>query len=607
MIMRIYTPALLVLVLSALAACSSGSSDTAAPPGPQPPAAATVTVTADLKQLTFSWAAVTDATHYRFYEDADGNSGFTQMGADITAGTLSVTLALAAHLQDFANALYMLEACNANGCTASNNVSTLNVMLDTIGYLKASNTESNDNFGIGNGAPGVALSADGTTIAVGAFAESSVATGVGGNQSDNTAAFSGAVYVFRFDGTTWSQQAYVKASNSEAVDAFGWAVALSADGNTLAVGSFGEDSAATGVGGDQNDNTTSGSGAVYVYGFDGMAWSQQAYIKASNTESADSFGQALALSDDGTTLAVSAVGEASNATGIGGNQMDNSADGSGAVYLFRFNGMTWAQQAYIKASNAEISDLFGDSVALSANGNVLAVGASAEASAAVGIGGDQINNSASAAGAVYVFAFDGANWSQQAYVKASNTESGDSFGSTVALNASGNTLAVGAWLEQSNATGIDGSQLDNSAVDAGAAYLFRFDGTLWSQQAYVKASNTDAVDNFGISVALDGSGNTLAVGAFGEGAGVGGDQLDNMAPASGAVYVLRFEGTNWMQRGYVKASNPEADDAFGGVVALSDDGATLAVAAQTEDSNASGIGGDASNNLASDSGAVYVY
>lgn len=134
------------------------------------------------------------ATYYRLFENPDGHSGFTQVGTDIPAGTVSVTLNIAVHLNDFTNALYMVEACNANGCTGSTEVSAINVMLGTIGYFRAFDYDAGD----GSGAA-VALSADGHTIAVGAYTESSNASGINGNQSDNSAAQSGAVYVFGFD------------------------------------------------------------------------------------------------------------------------------------------------------------------------------------------------------------------------------------------------------------------------------------------------------------------------------------------------------------------------------------------------------------------------
>jgi hypothetical protein len=234
-----------------------------------------------------------------------------------------------------------------------------------------------------------------------------------------------------------AQEAYIKASNTGAGDRFG-AVALSADGSVLAVAAVVEASAATGIDGNQLDDSRPGAGAVYVFTRDDTSWIQQAYLKASNTGEGDNFGSRIALSGDGLTLAVSAVGEDSSATGVGGNQSDNSVDTSGAVYVFTRSGTTWLQQAYIKASNTGIGDLFGRSIALSADGSTLAVGAN-EDSAATGINGDQTDNSASSAGAVYVFTRSGMSWSQQAYIKASNTNEMDAFGGSVALSADGST------------------------------------------------------------------------------------------------------------------------------------------------------------------------
>jgi hypothetical protein len=168
---------------------------------------------------------------------------------------------------------------------------------------------------------------------VGATDEDSPATGIGGDQTSNIAAGSGAVYVFTHSGTTWSQQAYIKASNTAEIDNFGLSVALSADGSTLAVGATGEDSAATGIGGNQGSNAAANAGAVYRFTRNSTTWGQQAYVKAFNTDAGDGFGRAVALSADGSTLVVSSLFEDSATTGIDGNQADNSAADSGAVYV----------------------------------------------------------------------------------------------------------------------------------------------------------------------------------------------------------------------------------------------------------------------------------
>src|SRR5712691_3023063 len=429
-------------------------------------------------------------------------------------------------------------------------------------YVKASNTGAADDFGFA-----IALSSDGNTLVVGAPGEASAATGIGGNQADNTAPSAGAVYVYTRSGATWTQQAYIKASNAEAGDQFGTSVALSSDGSTLAVGAIGEDSSANVIGGSETDNSATNAGAVHVFHLVSGVWSQQAYVKASNTGAGDQFGSSVALSSDGSTLAVGAIGE------------DGFAAEAGAVYVFtRDVSSTWSQQqAPLNASNAGALDLFGFSVALSSDGNTLAVGAIGEASA----DGTPTNNAAPSAGAVYVFTRNVATWTEKAYVKASTIGAGDQFGFSVALSSDGNTLAVGAIGEASAATVIDGNQTDNTAPDAGAVYVFARSGTTWPQQAYVKASNTGAGDHFGTSVALSGDGTTLVVGATGESSaatGIGGNQTDNTSPDAGAVYGYTRIGTTWTQQVYVKASNTGSGDHFGTSVALSGDG-TLAVGA----------------------------
>ena len=415
-------------------------------------------------------------------------------------------------------------------------------------YIKASNTGASDYFGWS-----VSLSGDGNTLAVGAPYEDSDSTGVNGIEYNSSATDSGAVYVFTRNNDTWSQQAYIKASNTDGSaapqdsfgDEFGWSVSLSDDGNTLAVGAYREDSNAKGVNGKQNndDGSANRSGAVYVFTRSDGTWSQQAYIKASNTGATDQFGGSVSLSDDGDTLAVGAQWEDSNAKGINGEQ-GGGAGNSGAVYVFTRNSSdTWSQQAYIKASNTDVYDEFGWSVSLSGDGNTLAVGVRLEDSNSTGVNGAQGNVSRGFnSGAVYVFVRDSsAQWSQQAYIKASNTGEDDFFGDSVSLSGDGNTLAVGAQLEDSNSKGIGGDQDDNSATNSGAVYVFTRNSDTWSQEAYIKASNTDRGGySFGDSVSLSGDGNSLAVGAtveHSDARGVGGDQHNNRALWSGAVYL----------------------------------------------------------------------
>ncbi|MBL8063408.1 MAG: S-layer homology domain-containing protein [Anaerolineales bacterium] len=446
-------------------------------------------------------------------------------------------------------------------------------------YLKASNTNTLDLFG-----DSVAVSGD--TIVVGAPEEGIPLAGD-----------SGAAYVFTRSGGVWSQQAYLKASNPEFGDHFGYSVAVS--GDTIVVGAWQEDSNATGVNGNQADNSADFAGAAYVFTRSGGVWSQQAYLKASNTGADDNFGISVAVSGD--TIVVGAYAEDSNATGVNGDQTNNSATDSGAAYVFTRSGGVWSQQAYLKASNTDELDVFGY---VAIDGNTIVVGAYGEDSSDTGVNGNQADNSASKSGAAYIFTRSGGVWSQQAYLKASNTGTIDGFGESVAV--SGDTVVVGAPFEDSNAIGVNGDQADNSVSGSGAAYVFTRSGGVWNQQTYLKASNTGYDDYFGNSVAV--SGDTIVVGAYRESSnatGVNGDQTNNSATDSGATYVFARNGGVWGQRAYLKASNTGASDLFGYPVAVSGD--IIVVGAVWEDSNAVGVNGNQADNSAGNSGAAYVF
>ncbi len=476
-------------------------------------------------------------------------------------------------------------------------------------YVKASNTDADDGFGTS-----VAVSADGSVVAVGTTAEGSVATGIDGDQTDESAADAGAVYVYRRTAVSWVQDAYVKASNTDAGDLFGGAVALSANGAVLVVGAIEEDSNATGVGGDQADDMATRSGAAYVFRYDGSDWMQEAYLKASNTDIDDEFGRAVDISDDGTTIAVGAHAERSIAAGVGGDQLDNSLARRGAVYVFRRGGTGWTQEAYVKASNPMFSSRFGQALALDESGSLLAVGAPNEDSDATGIGGNQTNSRSLDSGAVYVFRRSSGLWAQEAYVKASNTGSNDTFGSAVALGAGGDVLAVGALGERSSASGIDGDETDDDFFGAGAVYVFRHDAAGWAQEAYVKAVVAQENAFFGQRLGLAADGNVLTVGvpsdscpAPGIASSGGCSSAGRAILGSGALHVFAYSGFVWRQVAYVKAPVVGAGDAFGSATALSSNGAVLMSTAAGEGSSAIGIDGDMNDNGALLSGAGFIY
>lgn len=433
---------------------------------------------------------------------------------------------------------------------------------DLDGYVKAENIEQKAGF-----ARSVALSGDGKTLAVGAPYEDWVWT----NPDDQEEGGNGSVYVFVRSDSGWTQQAQIKAPNANNRDFFGSAVDLDEDGNTLVVGAYREDSAARTVNGDGTSNTASEAGAAYVFVRSSGVWQHQAYLKASNADTEDWFGFAVAVSADGRTIVVGAPWE---------RGASNTFYSSGAAYVFAWNAGAWGQQAYLQASSPDSYDYFGWSLDISTYGDVVAVGAWGEASSANGVNGDETNDTMTEAGAVFIFERSNLDWYKQAYLKASNTQAQDRFGRQLRLSQDGRTLVVGAPNEDSNATGANGDESNNALADSGAVYVFTRPSSTWSQQAYLKAAAPNASDLFGSALAISADGTTLLVGASeedGSGSSFGGDPTSNSVANSGATYFFERQEAAWSQQGYLKAPKAIAYDGFGSNLAISAEGESFAV------------------------------
>jgi len=401
--------------------------------------------------------------------------------------------------------------------------------------------------------------------------------------------------------------------------AFGWSLAFSENAEALAIGAIGE----TSVPVDQRECpedkpncnpedlliVAKNSGAVYVYSPTGA---DSELIKAPNTDSEDLFGRAVALSDDGLTLVVSALTEDSDLSGVYpvfDPATDNEdAPNSGAAYVYVHSGNDWILQAYIKAPNTQENDLFGWDISLSGDGNTLAISSVSDASG----NNDPQDNSLEGSGSVTVYTRADGIWTQQAYLKASNADVNDSFGSALALNQNGNYLAVSALGE----AGRPEQPESNSKVASGAVYVFARDNAgIWTEVGYLKASNADADDIFGQSLSFDASGRLLAIGAPREDRLISGVASVNAGVESlntGAVYLFERSGagvnSSWKQKNfYFKPSNASQNQQFGQAVALSSSGNTLAVGAWGERSVAVGIGGNQNGENNPASGAAYVF
>lgn len=527
------------------------------------------------KALRLQWTGLEGADAYRLLEDPDGLDGPAPPVQIASTDGAARSHVHPVYLPDSLNARYALEACLRGVCRAVAHTTVTGDLAVAVGRIQGTTGAF-----LGYA---VTLSADGETLAIGSLANDDTAG------HPEAAQASGAVQVFVREATTqWRQQARLKTSHADELDFFGQSLALSADGNTLVVGAPGEDSAASATM-PTADNSLSDSGAVHVYRRSGDAWALQAYLKAPSTVAAEVFGNAVALSGDGQTLLASAPG-------FNGDQ--------GAVHVFRPIAGTWQHDATLLATDPDPSDGFGLTLAISNDGRRVAVGAGQEDGAGQGVSPAERGNSANESGAVYVFDRSNGAWSVPAYLKASNTQAGDGFGTGLALSADGRLLAVGAPFE-----GTDNQGVRNTANNgSGAVYLYRAGVTSgqWTFEGILKAGRAGRNHALGFCVALSGDGTQLVATAPGQDSplvGLGGNETVQGDRAHGAAYVWRLAGAVWQRGPLIKPSTVQPDAGFGLSCALSPNGQTLAIGAMQASSvefNPESGGGDLA-------GAVLLY
>lgn len=380
--------------------------------------------------------------------------------------------------------------------------------------ITASDAAGGDQFG-----NSVAISSNGTTAVVGANQED---TGANTNN--------GAVYVYIKSGSTWTEQAKLLTSDAATDDRLGESIAISADGNTVLVGAWSE-----------NTPPNSGNGAAYIFTRSGTTWTQQAKLLASDAASAEYLGlyQSVSLSADGNTALVAA-----------------SYKVGGAAYVFTRSGSTWTQQQKITASDAASGDRFGYSVSLSSDGNTAIMGAFNETTS------PNTNQ-----GAAYVFTRSGSTWTEQQKLLASDPANTDYFGFSVALSGDGNTAIVGSVNEDTSST-----------TNNGAIYMYTRSAGTWTQRQKILANDATTDDNIGHAVSLSSDGGIAIVGSRHINAGGVFD--------TGGVYLFTRSGGTWTQRQKIIASDTVTDDRFGQSVSLSSDGTTFIVGANQEDTGA---------------------
>ena len=264
-------------------------------------------------------------------------------------------------------------------------------------------------------------------------------------------------------------------------------------------------------------------------------------LVASDGAAGDLFGYSVAVFGD--LVVVGAFHDA-----------DNGPD-SGSAYVFRFNGLTWAQEEKLLPNDGAEGDAFGRSVAVSDDTAV--------------VGAFHNDDGGPDRGSAYFFRFNGSTWDEQK-VLSSDIANRDHFGSAVAI--SGDVAVIGCFLD-------DDVCPSEPHCNSGSAYIFRFNGSTWVEEQKLVAADGEEEDHFGQSVAI--SGDVVVIGALLD---------DDACPAdpecdSGSAYVFRFNGSSWVQEQKLVASDGAAGDLFSDV-AVSVSGDTALVGASRHAGNA---------------------
>ncbi|MCZ6653135.1 MAG: hypothetical protein O7D91_08915 [Planctomycetota bacterium] len=336
----------------------------------------------------------------------------------------------------------------------------------------------------------------------------------------------GSAYVFRFQDMRWTEEAKLDGAD-DVCDGFANSVGIS--GEVI-------------VSGARNDNEACPShtpncraGAAYVYRFDGTNWVEEAKLIASDAAAQDRFGTAVAISDN--VIVVSAVDDDDACPS------DPHCD-SGSAYVFRYNGSDWFEEAKLTASDAAQDDGF---LAFAVQGDLIVAGVVHDDDACPR---DPECNSGSA----YVFRFDGGDWIEEAKLTASNAAQGDRFGLPTSI--SGNVVAIGA---------------SSTNGDSGAAYVYRFNGSDWDEEARLTASDAGQEDFFGADTFV--SGDLILEGA-------------RFAGVGGQAYLYRLDGSEWIEQAILSSADSEPGDQFGRAISASNNMALVGAMRNDNDTGA---------------------
>ena len=347
-------------------------------------------------------------------------------------------------------------------------------------------------------------------------------------------------------GETLVKQYKIYANDPVAGDRFGHSVAMNADATIALISAM------------YDDDKAANAGCVYVYTREAWSatWVPFTKLYASDPIANGEFGSSLAMNGDGTIALIGATLSAS------------STDKSGVVYVFTRTGTVWSQSQKITVNDPAAGAYFGRAVALSKTGDLAIIGCPMD------------DTNGTDVGAAYIFTLDTTTslWTQQAKLFSSAKTPDGEFGYSVTVDATGNRIVVGAYLDGNGA-----------GLKTGAAYVFDRDGVdySWNEVATLVGSDSQDSDYFGVSTALVDDGTTVLIGAA---------AALSESVRGGCVYAFRENATKtaWMQTKYVP-TGLKLNDLFGYSAAI------------TSDTTAALFGAAADDDKGVDAGAVYFY
>jgi len=344
---------------------------------------------------------------------------------------------------------------------------------------------------------------------------------IGAYEDNDNGMNSGSAYIYRFDGTSWTQEAKLLPADGVVNDRFGISVSIS--GNVAIIGAH------------NGFHNGARSGSAYVFRYDGTNWTEEVKLLAADRAPIDRFGISVSVSGD---IAM-----------IGAYLDDDKGNMSGSVYVYRYDGTNWAEEAKLLPADGAAGDQFGFSVSIS------------DDVAVIGAYGDSDNGVDS--GSAYIYRYDGASWAEEAKLLAADGATVDYFGTSVSI--SDDVAVIGARLD------------DDNGLNSGSAYIFRYDGANWTEEAKLLATDGAATDLFGYSVSV--SGDTAVIGSRRD---------DDNGTDSGSAYIYRYDGTNWEEQAKQSPADGAANDQFGSSVSVSGDTALIGARQDNDNGNNSG-------------------